>query len=97
MNHGGTTMATAPAGALRIVINETEDEDRDRGRLTALLQALAQHPGETPVRLLVRTHDGNTVEFALPPARYCAELLAALESALAEHGEIDLADAPAFH
>jgi hypothetical protein len=76
--------------SLRVELRETEDEDADRDRLTRLLDALREFPGDDEVRLSVRTLDGaaHTVSLGKLRVRTCDALTDRLEDVLGEVGEV---------
>ncbi len=59
-------------------------------RLSAIMAALADFPGEDEMRLVVHTRDGEDVPMALPPARACPELRDHLASLVGQSGEVRL-------
>jgi DNA polymerase III subunit alpha len=61
---------------LRIVLDETDDEDDDIRRLNAVFTALSGYSGGDPVRLSVRQRDGREEEVPLPAlkVRLCDDL-----------------------
>jgi DNA polymerase-3 subunit alpha len=82
-----------PAGRkqrLHIAVRETDDESADLERLSAVMAALAEFPGEDEMRLIVQTRDGEEVPMALPSARACVELRDRIGSLLGESGEVRL-------
>ncbi|TET94621.1 MAG: DNA polymerase III subunit alpha, partial [Dehalococcoidia bacterium] len=73
----GTRNKAAPdngPGALRIVLEETDDHEEDEERLRSLGNALREDEGEGAVHLSIRQRDGEQVQLELPRARYCPEL-----------------------
>ena len=73
--NSATPVAAPPTSAsLRIVIEETDDEDADQERLRALLATLVDYTGEAEARLAIRQRDGEEVVMELPPVRACPEL-----------------------
>jgi hypothetical protein len=65
---------STPHSALRIVLDETDDEDGDQERLRALLATLVDYSGDAEARLSIRQRNGEEVVMELPPVRACAEL-----------------------
>jgi DNA polymerase-3 subunit alpha len=59
---------------LRIVLEETDDNEGDHERLRSLVNALQEYAGEGLVQLSIRQRDGEQVEMELPRVRYCPEL-----------------------
>jgi DNA polymerase-3 subunit alpha len=82
------TPAPPPPRRHRLVITmrETEDEEGDRQRLAAVMDALALFPGDAEVILEVRSN-GASETLALPSARACPELIERLRSVLGAMGE----------
>jgi DNA polymerase-3 subunit alpha len=62
----GPSSSTEPSG-LRIILDETDDEDGDHERLRLLVNAIGDYAGDAEVRLSIRQRDGEEVEMALPP------------------------------
>ncbi len=83
---------SAPPQRLHISLRETDDESEDLERLSAVMAALADFPGDDEMRLVVRTRDGEEVPMALPSARACPELRDRLASLLGEPGDVRLED-----
>jgi DNA polymerase-3 subunit alpha len=54
---------------LRLVLNETSDEDADQKRLATVFRLLQAQPGGDRVLLTINTRDGDAIELALPTAR----------------------------
>jgi DNA polymerase-3 subunit alpha len=80
--------AGSEPSALRIVLDETDDEDGDHERLRALVSAIGAYSGEGEVRLAIRQRNGEEVEMALPPVRYCAELTQTLGDIIGPWGTV---------
>jgi len=74
--------------ALRIILEETDDEDGDHERLRALVNAIGDYAGDAEVRLSIRQRDGEEVEMALPPVRYCPELTQTLGDIIGPWGTV---------
>ena len=74
--------------ALRIILEETDDEDGDHERLRALVNAIGDYAGEAQVRLSIRQRDGEEVEMTLPPVRYCPELTQTLGDIIGPWGTV---------
>jgi DNA polymerase III subunit alpha len=77
-----------PTTGLRIVIEETDDEDGDHERLRALLATLIDYTGEAEARLAIRQRDGEEVVMELPPVRACPELTRLLGDIVGPWGTI---------
>ncbi|MBI2912517.1 MAG: DNA polymerase III subunit alpha, partial [Chloroflexi bacterium] len=75
-------------GPLRVVLEETEDQEGDQERLRALVNALRDFSGEDEVRLSVRQRDGEEVELELPRARQCPELAQRLGEIVGDWGRV---------
>jgi hypothetical protein len=60
--------AAAPP-PMHLTLTETEDEDADQKRLTAVFRLLQAQPGPDRVLLTIRTRDGDAIELALPTAK----------------------------
>jgi DNA polymerase-3 subunit alpha len=83
--------ATAPTNdvsAIRIILEETDDEDGDHERLRALVNAIGDYAGDGEVRLSIRQRDGEEVEMALPGVRYCPELTQTLGEIVGPWGTV---------
>jgi DNA polymerase III subunit alpha len=80
--------ASNDASALRIILEETDDEDGDHERLRALVSAIGDYAGEGEVRLSIRQRDGEEVEMTLPPVRYCPELAQTLGDIIGPWGTV---------
>jgi DNA polymerase-3 subunit alpha len=81
--------APAPdTSGLRIILEETDDEDGDQERLHALVTTLSDYSGEGAVRLAIRQRDGEQIEMELPPARYCPELTQRLGDIIGPWGTV---------
>jgi len=83
----GSSSPTDTSG-LRIILDETDDEDGDHERLRALVNAIGDYAGEAEVRLSIRQRDGEEVEMALPPVRYCPELTQTLGDIIGPWGTV---------
>ena len=74
--------ATAPvsskAAPLLLVLEESEDEDADQKRLSAVFRLLQAQPGDDPVNLSIKGRDGDTTDLTLPSARLDEALRAQL-------------------
>jgi DNA polymerase-3 subunit alpha len=81
-------VAIATKTAISIELRESDDENADRERLAAILDAVRDFPGDDEVRLTVHTLDGETQRVALSPVRTCDDLTARLRDALGEAGEV---------
>jgi DNA polymerase-3 subunit alpha len=80
--------ASNDASALRIILEETDDEDGDHERLRALVNAIGDYSGEAEVRLSIRQRDGEEIEMTLPPVRYCPELTQTLDNIIGPWGTV---------
>jgi DNA polymerase-3 subunit alpha len=85
-----SSLEPRPSTAVRITLEETEDEAADRARVAALVACLHDFPGDDPVRLRVRQSDGHEVELALPSARACEELVGRLSEVVREQGRVEV-------
>ncbi len=80
--------ADRPVHRLRIVMEETDDAERDEARLNALVHTLEEYSGGDPVRLAIRQLDGREVEMELPAVRRCPELTNLLGEIVGEWGTV---------
>lgn len=71
---------------LRLSINETEDIEQDRARLSDLVNALRGFPGSDIVRLTVNTAGGDRADLALAPVTASEPLRQVLVRILGPHG-----------
>jgi DNA polymerase-3 subunit alpha len=72
--NGGGRPPKKPTNEVRIVLEETDDEDADHERLQALVNTLQEYAGRAAVHLSIRQRDGDQVDLEMPSARYCPEL-----------------------
>jgi DNA polymerase-3 subunit alpha len=75
---------------LRIVLDETDDEDDDLRRLNAVFTALNGYSGGDPVRLSVRQQDGREEEISLAEVkvRLCDDLTRELSQIVGPWGSV---------
>jgi len=86
---GSYEAATQPP--LRLVLNETSDEDADQKRLAAVFRLLQAQPGGDRVLLTIHTRDGAAIELALPTAKLDEGLRVSLQEAVAVVTAVDVA------
>ena len=67
---------------LRLVLNETADEDADQKRLATVFRLLQAQPGTDRVLLTIHTRDGDSIDLALPTAKVDAALSEQLVAAV---------------
>ena len=80
----GQLQSVPVADALRLSLEETENEDADQKRLAELFQLLTEHPGPSPVLLTIRTRSGDSYDMQMPGAALDSELSLTLRRALGE-------------
>ncbi len=90
VNSNGSAAAQSPPppAQLRIILEETDDEDSDHDRLRAIVAALGEHAGEDAVVLSIHQRDGEEIDLELPHARRSAELSRALGEILGPWGTV---------
>lgn len=76
--------AVVPRRGLRITLHETDDQDADHERLSAVVRTIEEFRGDDEVRLTIRQQDGDEVELVLPHARACDELTLRLSGVLGD-------------
>jgi hypothetical protein len=67
---------------LRLVLNETADEDAEQKRLATVFRLLQAQPGADRVLLTIHTRDGDAIDLALPTAKLDADLRQKLSQAV---------------
>jgi DNA polymerase-3 subunit alpha len=68
--------------SLRLMLDESDDEDADQRRLATVFRLLQERPGPDAVRLTIRTRAGEVIDLELPSATLTDELGASLREAL---------------
>jgi len=88
--NGASKPAPPSEPQLRIVLDETDDEDDDTKRLSAVFSALNDYTGGDPVRLSVRQLDGKEVDIPLPElkVRQCDDLTRLLSNIVGPWGSV---------
>jgi hypothetical protein len=89
-NNGKYGSGTPPSQPqLRIVLDETDDEDDDTKRLSAVFSALNDFTGGDRVRLSVRQLDGKEVDIPMPvKVRQCDDLTRLLSNIVGPWGSV---------